>query len=61
MNGNEPHDNIRRTINSGNVSVYSAQKVTLSRLISKTLNIKKLRDLYSSPGIVRIVTSRKLR
>jgi hypothetical protein len=115
-NQNDVHDEIKRRLNSGNVSYYSVQNILSSRLISKNIKIKtyktvilpvvlygcetwsltlseehrlrffenrvlrriyvpkreedgswkklhndELHNLYSSPNIVRVIKSRRIR
>jgi hypothetical protein len=58
-------DEIKRRLNSGNACYHSVQNLLYSRLLSRNLNVRiykyiklhneELRDLYSSPSIIRII------
>jgi hypothetical protein len=58
-------EEVKRRMNSGNVSYHSVQKLLSSCLLSTNvkIRIKELRELYTSPGtsIIRIIKSRRMR
>jgi hypothetical protein len=61
-NRNSTHEEIKSRLKSGNACYHSVQNLLSSRLLSKNTKIRvELNDLYSSPNIIRVIKSRRMR